>query len=73
MLRLGNVEMQISYDKKANALAIWFNDAKSEKTIDVAEDVFIDFTGDGRLAGIEILHASEKIDLSHLLGLYTSL
>jgi len=59
--------MEISYDKTADALSIWFKDVKSEKTIDVTEDIFVDIDNKGRLAGIEVLHASQKMDLSDLL------
>ena len=61
--------MQKSYDKEADAIAIWFEDAESERTIDIAEDIFIDLDKDGKLAGIEILHASEKLNLADLLGI----
>ncbi len=61
--------MEISYDKTADALSIWFNGVKSEKTIDVAKDIFVDIDSAGKLAGIEVLHASEKVNLSDLLTL----
>ena len=60
--------MQISYDKEANAVAIWFKGIESEKTIDVTEDIFVDLGKDGKLACIEILHASEKLDSADLLN-----
>lgn len=55
--------MQILYDKEADAVAIWFRDAVSERTIDISEDIFIDFDKDGRPVGVEILHISEKPEL----------
>ena len=64
--------MQISYDKEADAVAIWLKDVESKKTIDIAEDIFIDVDKDGRFAGLEILHASENIDLSDLLDIPVS-
>ncbi|MEW6686401.1 MAG: DUF2283 domain-containing protein [Candidatus Edwardsbacteria bacterium] len=60
--------MQISYDKEADAVAIWFKDVVSAKTIDITEDIFIDIDENGKLAGIEILHASEKTNLIDLLN-----
>lgn len=61
--------MQISYDKEADAVAIWFEEVESERTIDVAEDIFIDLEENGRLAGIEIIHASERLDPANLLAI----
>lgn len=61
--------MAISYDKNADALSIWSNGVQSDKTIDVAKDIFVDIDSSGRLAGIEVLHASEKANLSDLLTL----
>ena len=61
--------MQISYDKEVDALAIWLEDAESQKTIDIAEDIFIDVDRDGRFVGLEILHASEKFDPADLANI----
>lgn len=61
--------MQISYDKEADAVAIWFGELKSERTIDVTEDIFVDIDKDGRLAGIEVLNASEKLDIEDLINI----
>ena len=55
--------MQISYDREADALSIWFKEVVPAKTIDIASDIFIDVDKTGRLAGIEILHAREKTNL----------
>ena len=55
--------MKITYDKEADALAIWFKGVKSATTIDVTEDIFVDVDSKGRLAGIEVLHASKKANL----------
>jgi len=61
--------MEISYDKKADALSIWFTGVTSQKTIDISKDIFVDIDNAGRLAGIEVLHASEKVNLPDLLNL----
>ncbi len=61
--------MQVSYDKEADALAIWLKDAKSQKTIDIAEDIFIDVDANGRFVGFEILHASERFDPADLVNI----
>ena len=61
--------MEISYDKKADALSIWFNGVTSEKTIDFTKEIFVDIDSSGRLAGFEVLHAREKVNLPDLLNL----
>ena len=58
--------MKITYDKEADALTIWFQRVKSAKTIDVTRDIFVDVDNQGRLAGIEVLHASQKANLQDL-------
>ena len=55
--------MQFKYDKEADAISIWFKDVTPSKTMDVTDDIFIDVDENGKLAGIEILHASEKTNL----------
>jgi len=57
------IDMQISYDKKADAIAIWFEEIESVETIDATEDIFIDFDKNGRLACIEIINASSVIQM----------
>jgi uncharacterized protein YuzE len=61
--------MEISYDKQADALSIWFNGVASDMTVDITDDILIDIDDSGRLAGIEVLHASEKANLPDLLTL----
>ena len=61
--------MQVSYDKEADALAIWFSNSGSHKAMDIAEDIFIDVDRDGRFVGLEILHASEKFDPADLANI----
>ena len=55
--------MQIVYDKEADAIAIWFKGVVPSRTIDLTEDIFMDVDENGALAGIEVLHASEKASL----------
>ena len=61
--------MQISYDKEADSVAIWFQGVESYRTIDISEDIFIDVDKNERLAGVEILHASEKFNVMDLLNI----
>ena len=55
--------MQFVYDKEADALAIWFKGVSPCKTIDLTDDIFMDVDENGKLAGIEVLHASENADI----------
>lgn len=59
--------MRISYDPKYDILYLEL--AKAEKVLckDIDEDVTMDIDQQGRLVGIEILSASEHVDLSLLL------
>ena len=51
------------YDKEADAIAIWFKGVSPCKTIDLTDDIFIDVDENGKLAGLEALHASEKANI----------
>jgi len=55
--------MQIIYDKEADAIAIWFKGVAPCKTVDLTDDIFMDVDENGKLAGIEVLHASEKANI----------
>lgn len=59
--------MRISYDPKYDILYLKFGYAEKVICKDVDEDITIDMDGEGKLIGIEILSASEHIDLSLLL------
>ncbi len=53
--------MKIRYDAKADALYIEFKKGKVAKTKHIDEDVSIDYDKQGKVAGIEILSARERI------------
>jgi len=59
--------MKISYDPKDDILYLKFGNAEKVLCRDVDEDITIDIDDEGKLVGIEILSASEHIDLSLLL------
>lgn len=50
--------MKITYDRDADALYIRLLDASDVKVTRLSEDVAFDLDPEGRVAGIEILHAS---------------
>ena len=55
--------MKITYDKRANAVYIYFkeNIAIDETTEDKSGRIIIDYAADGSIVGIEILNASDKL------------
>ena len=60
--------MRVYYDKEVDALYLKFGDEPPEGVIEVAESVNLDTTSQGKLVGIEIPDASEKMDLGTILS-----
>ena len=52
--------MRITYDAKVDALSITFRDT-TVTTKHLAEGIAADYDSDGRLAGIEILDARQRV------------
>jgi len=50
-----------TYDPEADAAYIPLSDAKPYEAEEVAPGVILDYTEDGRVVGIEILHASKTL------------
>jgi len=59
--------MKSSYDSKYDLLYIKLGNARKVHNKPVSEDIILDFSGSGKLVGIEILDASEHIDLASVL------
>lgn len=59
--------MRISYDPKYDALYLKIGVAEKVLCKEIDEDITLDMDAQGKLVGIEVLSASEHIDLSHLL------
>jgi len=51
--------MNVSYNKRANAVYIQLNDHDPDKTQMLTESVYIDYDKNGEVSGIEILHADK--------------
>lgn len=58
--------MKLSYYPETDTLYIDFKDEPGADTREVAQDVVIDLNAGGGIVGVEIEHASEKVDLSRL-------
>ncbi len=59
--------MKIEYDKKADILYLHFRTVKPHDSRDVDEGMTLDLDTDGRIVGIEILDAAERIGARALL------
>jgi uncharacterized protein YuzE len=60
--------MKIYYDESVDALYFKLGEDDPDGVIEIAEGVNIDTTSDQKIAGIEILNASKKINLNTILS-----
>lgn len=64
--------MRIEYDKEADAAYIYIvesiEDGEALKTIELNENIILDFDKDGKLLGIEILDASKVLSKELLIS-----
>ncbi len=58
--------MKISYDKEADTAYIQLSDIEPDFAEEGPDGISFDMTEDGKLMGIEILHASEKFPIGTL-------
>jgi uncharacterized protein YuzE len=59
--------MKVTYDREVDAVYLSLSHLKPQGVIEVAEGINIDVTDDGKVVGIELLDASEKVQLDTLL------
>jgi uncharacterized protein YuzE len=59
--------MRISYDTKYDILYLKLGEAEKVYCKDVDEDITMDIDAQGKLVGLEIISASEHVNLSLLL------
>ena len=59
--------MKVTYDREVDAVYLSLSHLKPQGVIEVAEGINIDVTEDGKIVGIELLDASEKVQLDTLL------
>lgn len=60
--------MKIEYSKDVDALYIRLREAQIEDSMDIEEGVTVDLDEKDHIVGIEILDASEKMNLSDLVN-----
>ncbi len=58
--------MKLHYYPETDSLYIEFSDRPGADTVEVASGVVADLAADGSIVGIDIDHASKKLDLRHL-------
>jgi len=60
--------MKVYYDDEVDALYLKLGDQTPEGVIEISEGVNLDTTSEDKIAGIEILDASKKMDLKTILS-----
>jgi len=58
--------MRITFDKRADAMYIYFKDKKVAHTKELDDSTYVDYDKDGSVIGIEILSASRRIPVGKL-------
>ena len=58
--------MKLCYNPETDSLYIDFNSKPSADSREIAEGLVADFDAEGNIVGIDIQHASEKLDLKTL-------
>jgi len=54
--------MKISYDPEVDVLRVLFNTHPIEESDEDRPGVILDYDSEGNVVGIEVLHASERVD-----------
>lgn len=60
--------MKVYYDNAVDALYMNLSDQSPEGVIEITEGVNLDTTSEGKIVGIEILNASQKMDIRTILS-----
>ncbi len=60
--------MKINYDNEIDAVYIEFSKEVPEGVVEIKEGVNLDVTKNGRIVGLEILDASQKVSLDSFLN-----
>jgi uncharacterized protein YuzE len=58
--------MKISYDQATDSLYIHLSDRASVDSDEVQDGVVLDFDANGALVGIDLQHASQRVDINNL-------
>ena len=63
--------MNVTYDPKADAMYIYFSNKKSTNTVEVRDDLLLDYAGE-EMIGIEVLDVSKKVATKGMTSLTLS-
>lgn len=58
--------MKISYDQATDSLYIHLADGASVESDEVQDGVVLDYGANGALVGIDLQHASQRVDINNL-------
>jgi uncharacterized protein YuzE len=60
--------MKVHYDNEVDALYIKLGNQKPEGVVEISEGVKLDTTSENKIVGIEILNASQKMNIKTILS-----
>jgi uncharacterized protein YuzE len=60
--------MKVHYDREVDAVYIKLGSQKPDGVVELSEGVNLDTTSGNRIVGIEILDASQKMDINTILS-----
>ena len=60
--------MKVHYDNEVDAVYIKLGNQKPDGVIEISEGVNLDTTSENKIVGIEILHASKKMNIKTILS-----
>ena len=60
--------MKVHYDNEVDAIYIKFANRKPDGVVEISEGVNLDTTSENKIVGIEILHASKRMNIKTILS-----
>jgi uncharacterized protein YuzE len=60
--------MRVHYDSEVDAIYIKLGNQKPDGVVEITEGVNLDTTSENKIVGIEILHASPKMNIKTILS-----
>ncbi len=60
--------MRVHYDREVDAIYIKLGNQKPDGVVEIAEGVNLDTTAEDKIVGIEILNASQKMNIKTILS-----
>lgn len=60
--------MNVTFDPKADAMYIYFSNKKSTNTVELRDDLLVDYAG-REMIGIEVLDVSKKVAKKDMISL----